>query len=413
VPEHLDEKEIQPPEKREAALFDRLPKFLAEVAADIEGWRKRLDGIDLPATKSRNAFAAIPVLRKPELMAAQAVDPPFGGLIDVTRLGGGRLFMSPGPVWEPFGIGDDPMNAARAFFAAGVRPGDVVLNAFAYHLTPGGFILDQGALALGATVFPGGGGNTEQLVEAASILRASVFAGTPDYLKVVLDRAAELKKEVSGIRRAIVSGGALFPKMREDYRPRGIKVSQAYATADLGVIAFETWSGDQLCPGMVLNEEMIVEIVRPGTDDPVPDGEVGEVVVTNFNRVHPLIRFGTGDLSRIVAGSSPCGYTNRRIAGWLGRADQRTKVKGMFVDPAQVGELVKRSSGVRRARLVVDREGDADVMTLHVEPLVDAALDAAAIGKTLSEITGLRGRVEIVRELPNDGKVIDDRRSYG
>jgi phenylacetate-CoA ligase len=409
--DHLDDSETQAADRREADLLGRLLGFLEQAAAGIEGWRERLRGVDPRAITSRKALAAIPVLRKPELMAAQAAHPPFGGLVDARRLGGGRLFMSPGPVWEPFGIGGDPMNAARAFFAAGVRSGDVVLNTFAYHLTPGGFILDQGAIALGATVFPGGGGNSEQLVEAASFLRATVYAGTPDYLKVILDRATELKKDVSSIRLAMVSGGALFPKMREEYRQRGVRVSQAYATADLGVVAFETWSGEKLCPGLVLNEEMIVEIVRPGTDDPVPDGEVGEVVVTNFNSVHPLIRFGTGDLSKIVFGPSPCGYTNLRIAGWLGRADQRTKVRGMFVDPAQIAEIVRRS-GIRRARLVVGRESDADIMTLHVEPQAGAALEAAPIERTLTEVTGLRGRVEVVSELPNDGKVIDDRRSY-
>jgi phenylacetate-CoA ligase len=409
--DHLDEKETQPPERREAALFAGLPEFLANVTATIDGWRERLHGIDPRAIKSREALAAIPVLRKTELMAAQAARPPFGDLVDMKRLGGGRLFMSPGPVWEPFGLGDDPLNAARAFFAAGVRASDVVINAFAYHLTPGGFILDQGALALGAKVFPAGGGNTEQLVEAASFLRATVFAGTPDYLKILLDRAAELKKDVSSLRLGLVSGGALFPKLRQEYRERGIRVSQAYATADLGIIAFETWNGDELRPGLVLNEEMIVEIVRPGTDDPVPDGEVGEIVVTDFNLVHPLIRFGTGDLSKIIPGPSPCGYTNRRIAGWMGRADQRTKVKGMFVDPAQIAELVKRHGGIRRARLVVGRENDADVMTLQVQPGT-AAVDAAAVAKMLSEITALRGRVEAVDDLPNDGKVIDDRRSY-
>jgi phenylacetate-CoA ligase len=412
VPDHLDENETQPLENREAALFGKLPQFLSEITSNISGWRERLDGIDVQVVTSREALNTIPVLRKPELMAAQAAHPPFGNLVDVNRLRGARLFMSPGPVWEPFGAGDDPSNAARAFHAAGVRPGDIVLNTLSYHLTPGGLILDQGVIALGAACIPAGGGNTEQLVEAASFLRATVYAGTPDYLKVVLDRAQAAGKDLSSLRRAIVTGGALFPKMREEYRERGIKVSQTYATADLGAIAFETWHGEELCQGMVLNEAMIVEIVRPGTNEAVPDGEVGEVVVTNFNPVHPLIRFATGDLSKIILGHSPCGYTNRRIAGWLGRADQRTKVRGMFVDPAQIDAIVKRHAPVRRARLVVRRESDADVMRLQVLAKPGASPDIAAIETTLSDITGLRGRAEMVHDLPNDGKVIDDQRTY-
>jgi phenylacetate-CoA ligase len=409
---HLDQMETQPPEKREAALFEKLPRFLADTTSTISGWRERLKGIDVPAVTSREALGAIPVLRKPELMAAQAAHPPFGNLVAMERLRGARLFMSPGPVWEPHGIGDDPWNAARAFYAAGMRPGDVVLNTLSYHLTPGGLILDQGALALGAAVIPGGGGNTEQLVEAASFLRAAVYAGTPDYLKIILDRAKETGKNLSGLRCAIVTGGALFPKMRNEYRQRGIKVSQTYATAELGVIAFETWAGDSLCEGMVLNEEMIVEIVRPGTNEAVPDGEVGEVVVTNFNTIHPLIRFATGDLSKILSGNSPCGYTNKRIAGWLGRADQRTKVRGMFVDPAQIDTVIKRHAQIHRARLAVRRENNTDIMILQVLAKPDASLDIKAIETTLADITGLRGRAEIVHDLPNDGKIIDDQRDY-
>ncbi|MCI5074811.1 AMP-binding protein [Oricola sp.] len=410
--DYFDELETRDPQRREAALFERLPDFLAGAIAAAPGWRRRLSDVDPREVTSRAALAELPVLRKPELMEAQAAEPPFGGLADPASLDGNRIFMSPGPVWEPQPSGSDAWQGARAFFAAGIRKGDLVHNALSYHMTPGGFILDEGARALGARVFPGGVGNTEQQVEAAAFLKPDAYAGTPDYLKVMLDKAAEMGRDLSSIRKALVSGGALFPSMRADYAERGVAVMQAYATADLGVIAYESALAGEPLPGMIVNETMIVEIVRPGTGDPVPAGEVGELVVTSFNPAYPLIRFGTGDLSAVLDEPSPCGRTNMRIKGWMGRADQRTKVKGMFVDPKQVDAVVKSVPGVGRARLVVDRVGDSDAMTLMIAPMPGAAPDLQALNAALHAQTKLNGTVEIAADLPNDGKVIDDRRDY-
>ncbi|WP_421849419.1 phenylacetate--CoA ligase family protein [Oricola sp.] len=409
---YFDEFETRDPIDRERALFERLPAFVATAMQAAQGWQNRLADFDPPSLTSRAALAAVPVLRKPELMEAQAAEPPFGGYADPASLDGNRVFMSPGPVWEPQPPGIDPWSAARAFHAAGIRKGDLVHCALSYHMTPGGFILDEGARALGARVYPAGTGNTEQQVDAAAILKPDAYAGTPDYLKVLLDKAAEMGRDLSSITKALVSGGALFPSMRAEYAERGVAVLQAYATADLGVIAYESTHDGQVLPGMIVNENMIVEIVRPGTDDPVPHGEVGELVVTSFNAAYPLIRFGTGDMSAVMDEPSPCGRTNMRIKGWIGRADQRTKVKGMFVDPKHIDAVVKAVPGIARARLVVDRAGDSDAMTLLIEPAADASPDQDAVSAALSAHTKLKGSVEIKAELPNDGKVIDDRRDY-
>ena len=358
---YFDNTETLDPAARERSLFGRLPDFVAAAKAAAPGWQSRLADIDAGSLTTREALAALPVLRKPELMEAQAAEPPFGGYADPASLDGNRVFMSPGPVWEPQPPGIDPWNAARSFFAAGIRKGDLVHCALSYHMTPGGFILDEGARAVGARVFPGGTGNTEQQVDAAAVLKPDAYAGTPDYLKIMLDKAAETGRDLSSITRALVSGGALFPSMRAEYAERGVAVLQAYATADIGVIAYESTHDGQVLPGMIVNENMIVEIVRPGTDDPVPDGEVGELVVTSFNSAYPLIRFGTGDMSAVMEGQSPCGRTNMRIKGWMGRADQRTKVKGMFVDPKHDRcEIVKavHDEDLASARLVVARDGD-------------------------------------------------------
>jgi phenylacetate-CoA ligase len=410
--EHYDASETRDRTEREQDLFHRLPAFLESIRAAIPGWAERLAGIETEEVADRKALARIPVLRKLELMEAQAAHPPFGGFADPARLDGCRMFMSPGPVWELQGHGADPWNAARAFFAAGIRAGDLVHNALSYHMTPGGFILDEGARALGARVFSAGVGNIGQQVEAADHLRPDAYAGTPDFLKLLLDKAAETGRDLSSIRKAIVSGGALFPSLRAEYFERGVRVMQAYATADLGVIAYESAHDGSVVPGMICNEGLIVEIVRPGTDDPVPSGEVGEVVVTNFNPVYPLIRFGTGDLSALVDQPSPCGRTNLRISGWMGRADQRTKVKGMFVDPRQVGQIVRSVPGVARARLVVTREGDSDAMLLQIEPAHGQVPDEAALAAALAEATRLSGAIELCASLPNDGRVIEDRRDY-
>jgi len=321
------------------------------------------------------------------------------------------LLMSPGPIFEPEGHGADWWHAARALFAAGFRPGDVVHNAFAYHLTPGGFILESGAHALGCTVIPGGVGNTEQQVDAIAHLKPSGYTGTPDFLKILLDTAAKTGKDASSIKRGLVSGAALPASLRAELSSRGVAVLQAYATAELGVIAYET----PALEGMLVNETAIVEIVRPGTGDPVTDGEVGEVVVTSFNPDYPMIRLATGDLSAVLPGHSPCGRTNMRIRGWLGRADQTTKVKGMFVHPGQIAEIAKRHPELGRLRLSVTREAEQDVMTLAAECADEARGLADAVAASLQAVTKLKGRVTLVAlgSLPNDGKIIADERSYG
>lgn len=412
---YFDAMETRSLDEREADLFARLPGFLDAVTKAAPGLARWLDGIDPLAIRTPADLARLPVLHKADLMAFQAAEPPFGGFADPDAMAGRRVFMSPGPIWEPQGAGTDPGLAARAFFAAGIRAGDVVHNAFAYHMTPGGFMLDEGARALGCTVFPAGTGNTEMQVDAAAALKPTVYCGTPDFLKVMLDKAAEAGRDLSSIRRALVSGGALFPSLRAEYAARGVSVFQCYATAEFGVIAYESDDGaGGPNPGMILNEDLIVEIVRPGTGDPVAEGEVGEVVVTGFNPVYPLVRLATGDLSAILPGASPCGRTGRRIKGWMGRADQRTKIKGMFVDPRQVAEIVRRHPEVARARLVVRRDGESDVMELQAEPLDGKAVDADALSVSLRELTKLGGKVAIVgpNALPNDGKVIADERDY-
>jgi phenylacetate-CoA ligase len=411
----FDRLETRDPAEREAEQFARLPAFLRRAMAVAPGLRQWLDGVDPDAVTSRDALARLPVLRKAELMEMQANEPPFGGFADPSALAGNRIHLSPGPIWEPGGLGDDPSEGARAFFAAGARRGDIVHHAFAYHITPGGFMLDAGARALGCSVFAAGTGNTEMQIEAASVLHPGIYCGTPDFLKIMLDRAAEMGKDLSAVRRGLVAAGGLSPALRAEYASRGVNVLQCYATAEAGVIAYESASEDgEPYPGMILNEHLIVEIVRPGTGEPVPDGEVGEVVVTTFNAAYPLVRLGTGDLSAILPGASPCGRTNRRIRGWMGRADQRTKVKGMFVDPKQIAEVVRHHPGIARARLVVTRDGEMDAMTLHVEAASGALLDEKAIEATLREVTKLSGSVMRAEAgtLPNDGKVIADERDY-
>lgn len=415
-PVYFDSLETSDPAKREADLFKRLPKLLDHAITHCSGHADRLNRISVADVSSRETMASLPVLRKHELLQAQQKNPPFGGFADSSNLGSGagtRLFMSPGPVWEPQPPGQDPWQVARAMYAAGIRAGDKVHNAFSYHTTPGGFIMDQGAIALGCLVFPAGVGGTDTQVEAAHFYQPDAYAGTPDYLKVILDRADEMKMPLSSIKTALVSGGALFPSLRDEYQSRGIKVMQCYATADLGVIAYETTADGELVPGMVCNENLIVEIVRPGTDTPVKIGEVGELVVTSFNTAYPLIRFGTGDLSAFIEGPSPCGRSNLRIKGWMGRADQRTKIKGMFVDPQQVNELVQTQAAVSRARLVVTREGESDHMILNVETDDPGAVDTTLLATDMQRIFNLKGQVVIAEEpLPNDGLVIADDRDY-
>lgn len=412
---HFDDRETRAGDVRERETFEALRRLLNLSLTRLPVLDNWLGSPNPEAITDRKMLAMLPVLRKHDLMRLQAEKPPFGGLADPETLKGTRIFMSPGPVWEPQGLGADPWQSARALFAAGFRSGDVVHNSLAYQVTPGGFILDEGARTLGCLVFPAGVGNTEAQVEAAVQLAPSGYVGTPDYLKTILEKADEMKADLSSIRQALVSGGALFPSLRRYYADRGISVLQAYATADLGVIAYESADSDGTPhPGMIVSEDMIVEIVRPGTDDTVPDGEVGELVVTTLNPTYPLIRFGTGDLSAILPGTSPCGRTGPRIAGWMGRADQRTKIKGMFVDPAQVAQVMKAHPEISRARLIVSRSGDADEMVLKIEPAANTAPNGAAVQTTLTSVTGLRGSVEIMApgSLPNDGKMIADERDY-
>ena len=403
----FDTLEIRDPTARETDLFARLPGLLARAIANGPGWAEHLAGIAPEAVTSAEALAGLPLLRKSDLPALQAENPPFGGFT-----GGGaiaRIMVSPGPIYEPQPEGADPSRMARALHAAGFRRGDIVLNTFAYHFTPGGFMLDAGARALGCTVIPAGTGNTGEQADVIMRARPVGYTGTPDFLKVLLDKVDETGGGPASITKALVSGGALFPAMREDYARRGVAVLQCYAIAEVGLVAYESAARK----GMILAEDIIVEIVRPGTGDPVADGEVGEVVVTNFCETYPMIRLATGDLSAILPGTSPCGRTNRRIKGWMGRADQTAKVKGMFVHPSQVAEVGKRHPELGRLRLVIGRAGDMDVMTLKAEHAPDEGL-AARVAESLAAAAKLKGAVELVPPgtLPNDGKVIADEREY-
>jgi phenylacetate-CoA ligase len=407
--DHFDALEARDPAAREKDLFARLPGAIAN-AMTAPGWAKQLGGTDANAIISRAALAKLPVLRKSLFPALQKEAPPFGGF-NVTPPGKAkRLFMSPGPIFEPEGHEGD-YNAARALFAAGVRSGDVVHNCFSYHLTPGAFILEAGAHKLRCAVIPGGVGNTEAQIDAIVQLKPSAYVGTPDFLKVLLDTAAKSGKDASSIRRGLVSGAALPPSLRKELAERGVAVKQCYAVAEVGVISYES----EALEGMIVNEDMILEIVRPGTGDPVADGEVGEVVVTSFNPDYPMIRLATGDMSAVMTGASPCGRTGTRIKGWMGRADQTTKVKGMFVRPEQIAEVLKRHPELRRVRLAVTREAEQDAMTLLAECDGAPAGLADAVAASLQAATKLKGTVKLVApgSLPNDGKVIADERPVG
>jgi phenylacetate-CoA ligase len=408
--EHYDKLETRDPAERESGQFARLPDILARSMA-APGWARHLAGVDPKSVTSRAALAKLPVLRKSDIAALQKETPPFGGL-NVTEPGKAkRLLMSPGPIFEPEGKGADWWGSARACHAAGLREGDVVHNSFAYHLTPGGFILESGAHALGCAVIPGGVGNTEQQLEAIAHYKPSGYIGTPDFLKILLDTAQKSGKDASSFTRALVSGAALPTSLRDELRGRGVSVLQCYATAELGVIAYESHAQQ----GMVVNETVILEVVRPGTGDPVAEGEVGEVVVTSFNPDYPMIRLGTGDLSALMAGVSPCGRTNIRIKGWMGRADQTVKVKGMFVHPKQIAEVAKRHPELTRLRLVVGRSAEQDTMTLQAECAAPNDALAEAVAATVQMVTKLKGTVALVAPgtLPNDGKVIADERPVG
>ncbi len=387
---------------RAQALAAVLPQVVA-AAMRAPAQAARLAGVDPAAVTDRAALARLPVLRKADLPGAQKADPPFGGFVADPPGSFARLFTSPGPIFEGERAGADPWHMARAFFAAGFRAGDVALNTFSYHLTPGGWIMDGGLRALGCAVIPSGPGNTEAQLDLIAAFHPAGYVGTPDFLKILLDAAGA--RDVSCVKRALVSGAAFPPSLQAEIAGRGIDAFQMYGTADLGCVAYETPARE----GLVVAEEVLVEIVRPGTGDPVPDGEVGEVVVTVLDPAHPVLRLALGDLSAVLPGASPCGRTNTRIVGWRGRADQTAKVKGMFVRPEQVAEIAARHPGMGRLRLVVTRAAEQDVMTLRAE--APAAM-AEALAASLAAVTRLRGLVELVPlgSLPNDGKAIADER---
>jgi len=411
--EHFDLLETRDPEVRERALLDELPRQVAHARANAPAFARILAGIDPAAITSRAALSQLPVTRKSELLELQKAGRPFGGLAALRRGEAARIFASPGPIFEPESRLPDHWRLARALFAAGFRSGDLIHNAFAYHFTPAGSMLETGAHVLGCTVFPAGTGQTEQQVQVIAELAPDGYVGTPSFLRIILEKADELGVALPSLRKALVSAEAFPPSLRDAFAARGIVGYQVYASADLGSIAYETEARE----GLVVDEGVLLELVQPGTGDPVAPGEVGEVVVTTLhNAVYPLIRFGTGDLSAVLPGTSPCGRTNARIKGWLGRADQTTKVKGMFVHPGQIAAIVKRHPEIVRARLVVDNPGGSDRMTLNVEtagaaPTADAA---DAIVASIRDVTKLRGEVvfRAPGELPNDGKVIDDVRKF-
>ncbi|MBP6405644.1 MAG: AMP-binding protein [Proteobacteria bacterium] len=410
----FDALEARDPREREAALMAALPRQVAHAQAHSAAMREILQGVDAAGVTSRAALARLPVTRKHELFERQKAlraQDPFGGFAAVVR---GplmpRVYSSPGPIYEPEGTQRDYWRSARALYAAGFRAGDLVHNAFSYHMTPGAFIMESGAHAVGCTVFPAGTGQTEQQLQAIAELKPDAYTGTPSFLRILVEKALEMGSDIASLKKGLVGGEAFPPSLRDWFTAHGMDIYQSYATADLGLVAYETTARE----GLVLDEGVIVEIVRPGTGDPVPEGEVGELVVTSLNPAYPLVRFGTGDLSAVLAGPCPTGRTNTRIKGWLGRADQTTKIRGMFVHPSQVADIARRFPEVVKARLVVSGEMASDQMTLKVEASsMPQGLDAR-IGEAIRDVTKLRGQVELLAPgtLPNDGKVIEDARSY-
>jgi phenylacetate-CoA ligase len=413
--DHFDSLETRGRDEREAQLLAALPKQVAHARKSTRAFAELLKDVDAASITSRAALAKLPVIRKHQLherqRALRASD-PFGGFSAVVK---GpqmrRAYSSPGPIYEPEGVAPDYWRCGRALFAAGFRSGDLVHNAFSYHMTPGAFIMESGAFAVGCSVFPAGTGQTEQQLQAIAELRPDAYTGTPSFLRILVEKAKEAGADIASMRKALTGGEALPPSLRDWFAQNGIDVYQSYAIADIGLIAYETASRE----GLVVDEGVIVEIVRPGTGDPVDDGEVGEIVVTTLNPDYPLLRFGTGDLSAMLAGTCSTGRTNLRIKGWMGRADQTTKIRGMFVHPGQVADIARRFPEIVRARLVVSGEMANDVMTLKVEAR-GAAEDGLPerIGEAIRDVTKLRGDVVFVEPgtLPNDGKVIEDARSY-
>jgi phenylacetate-CoA ligase len=412
----FDALETRNPAQREAAQLAALPAHIAHAQTNTSAFAQILQGVQAGSITSRAALAKLPVTRKSELhqrqkIAREAGHDVFGGFSSLLRghKDMGRVFSSPGPIYEPEGKAADYWRMGRAIFAAGMRAGDLVHNAFSYHMTPGAFLMESGAHAVGCTVFPAGTGQTEQQLQAIAELKPNGYSGTPSFLKILVEKAQEAQQKLS-ITKGLVSGEAFPPSLRDWFMQQGMQIYQCYATADIGLIAYETSARE----GLVLDEGVLVEIVRPGTGDPVPEGEVGELVITTFNPVYPLIRFGTGDLSAVLPGACPTGRTNTRIKGWMGRADQTTKIRGMFVHPGQVAEVVKRFPEITKARLVVSGEMAQDEMLLKVELLSKPEGIAEKIQAAVRDVTKLRSEVQLlaVGSLPNDGKVIEDARSY-
>ncbi|MBC7709842.1 MAG: AMP-binding protein [Rhizobacter sp.] len=428
MPSFPDSRETRVPSEREADLFAQLGRQIAHAKTATIAFAKSLAHVDAQGITSRAALAQLPVLRKSELLEQQqasraAQGDPFGGYSALgfaewnasAKKQAARVFASPGPIYEPEGHGSTAYaRTARALYAAGFRAGDLVHNSFSYHITPGGWIMDAGAVALGCTVFPAGVGNTEQQIAAMLDLQPTAYTGTPSFLRILLEKADELGTPITSLKRASLSGEYFPPQLREMVKTRGIIGTQTYATADLGLIAYEAPDANGNVSGMVIDEDLIVEIVRPGTGEPVLDGEVGEIVVTTFNPDYPLIRFGTGDLSAVLVGACPTGRTNMRIKGWMGRADQTVKVKGMFVHPSQVDAVAKRFPNLGRVRLVVTNPDQKDAMALHAECAAPTEDLKANITAAMRDVTKLGGDVVFAAlgSLANDGKVIDDARKY-
>lgn len=400
-----DQLENNDPDQRQTRLLQSIQQQLKFAKQKAPAYQELSTDI-----VSLSDFAALPLTRKSSLLELQKNDPPFGGYSAINAARLTNIFASPGPIYEPGSDRPDFWRFARSLYAAGIRPGDLIQNCFSYHFTPAGAMVESGAKALGCTVIPAGVGQTELQVQTITDLRPQAYVGTPSFLKIILDKADELSADVGSITKALVGGEALPPSVRTGFTDRGIRVQQCYATADLGVIAYES-SAQQ---GLIIDEGVYLEIVRPGTGEPLPDGEVGEVVVTNLNPDYPLIRFATGDLSAIMDGASPCGRTNKRIKGWMGRADQTAKVRGMFIHPEQVDKVVKRHSEIIRARLIIDWQDEADQIKLQCETTSNDESLSAAISESIRSICKLRGNVELLAEnsLANDGKVIDDIRQY-
>jgi phenylacetate-CoA ligase len=407
-----DAQETREPSAREAALMSALPQVIAAAKQHAPAYRDRLATVHPADITDRQTLADLPLTRKSDLIELQRQIPPFGGFAAVPVAAVARIFASPGPIYELEARRPDFFRMARALYAAGMRAGDLVHNTFSYHLTPAGAMVEGAAQALGCPVIPAGTGQTEQQLRTIADLQPAAFVGTPSFLKILLDRAAESGSDIRCIKKALVGAEAFPAALRTEFQARGIAALQCYGTADLGLVAYESFAPDgSVCPGMILDEGVIVELVRPGTGDPVMPGEVGEVVVTTLTPEYPLIRFATGDLSALLPEPSPCGRTNQRIRGWLGRADQTAKVRGMFVHPVQVAEISRRHRSITRARLVIERPAGADQMTLLVE-MDEPAEAAASVAETVQAVTKLRGSVTRVPQgsLPNDGKIIEDRR---